>query len=406
MRIVHTADWHMGLRLGFVDRTDDLTQAIGQVADVCRAEAADVLLVCGDLFDGTTRTDVVRGWTGVLTQTFRPFLAGGGTVVALAGNHDNENLTQILRDAMALADPAVGKAGDRLRPGRLYLFGGPTFFRLAGRDGAQVQFVIMPSPTVARYGLGDTPVSPEDRDRTLRTAFRQVLAEMPSKPGYDPTLPTVLAAHILTGGAEVRAGRMLTEAEGGVMVDDADLPTAYAYVALGDVHRPQSLMDLPHVRYSGSIDRMDLGEAGEEKGVVVVDVGPAGLAGDPRVVPLSATPIYHVLIDDPATQLPTLADAHPDRETALVKVTVRYRADRDNLVDLQAAIEGAFPRCYARDFQETSDPAATGGGPGDRDPARGMADTVRDYLAEQMAADDLDRADILALADELLAGTE
>src|SRR5438094_7799207 len=96
---------------------------------------------------------------------------------------------------------------------------------------------------------------------------------MVTRPGYDVARPTVLAAHILTGGAEVREGVRLGEADG-VVLQDAELPTGYAYVALGDFHRPQVLMDLPHVRYCGSIDRMDLGEQGEEKGVLLVDIDP------------------------------------------------------------------------------------------------------------------------------------
>ena len=407
MRIIHTADWHMGKRLGAVDRDADIARAIGRVADVCRAEAADVLLVCGDLFDGSTRADLVRQWTGVLTEAFGNFLVGGGTVVALTGNHDNENLAQTLRHSFALADPATAKPGGLLRAGRFHLFAGPTFFRLADRrlPSHEVQFVVMPSPTVARYGLGDQPVSPEDRDRTLKAAFRRTLDGMAARPGYDPTRQTVLAAHILTQGAELRPGTIATAIDaGGVVLAEAELPTTYAYVALGDVHRPQALLGLPHVRYSGSIDRMDLGESADDKSVVVVEVGPGGRTADPRLVPLAATPVYQVQIDDPPTQVPALTATYPDHATALVKLVVRYRAGRDNLLDLRAACDEAFPRCYDRDYQEETSAATTAAGPArPAGPARGMADTVRDYLAERLPDDDPDRAALLALAYDLLA---
>ena len=61
MKIVHTADWHLGRRLGRIDRTDDLRRAVQQVADVCMRENADVLLVCGDLFE-PSRTEVLSRW--------------------------------------------------------------------------------------------------------------------------------------------------------------------------------------------------------------------------------------------------------------------------------------------------------------------------------------------------------
>jgi exonuclease SbcD len=409
MRIVHTADWHMGLRLGSVDRRDDLTRAVTQVADICRAEAADILLVCGDLFDGSTRPDLVAYWTGLLATLFRDFLAGGGTIVALTGNHDNENLAQSLRHSFSLADPTAAKAGGVLRPGRFYLFAGPTFFRLADRQvlAHEVQFIVMPSPTVARYKLGDAPASGEDRDRVLKAAFRRTLDGMPAQPGYELGRPTVLAAHIPTAGAAIRDGTTFAQvAAAGVAFADGELPTAYAYVALGDLHRPQCLMGLDHVRYSGSIDRMDAGEWDDEKSVAVVDVGPAGLTGSVRLVPLVATTIHHVVVDDPPGQMPTLADRYPDRETALVKLTVRHRAGRDHLLDLLTDLERLFPRCYARDCQEVSADAATavaGAKPGDvATAAATVEDTVRDYLTTRLA-DHPDRPAILALADELLA---
>jgi exonuclease SbcD len=105
MKILHTSDWHMGLRLGFIDRTPDIARAVAQVAKITRDRQADVLLICGDLFDGSTRTEQVRYWMEHLSGTLGDFLRGGGTVLALTGNHDNENLAQALRQAMALAAP-------------------------------------------------------------------------------------------------------------------------------------------------------------------------------------------------------------------------------------------------------------------------------------------------------------
>src|SRR5262249_47177158 len=50
MRILHTADWHLNDKLGWVDRTDDLRIRVEQVADLCRRERADALVIAGDLF--------------------------------------------------------------------------------------------------------------------------------------------------------------------------------------------------------------------------------------------------------------------------------------------------------------------------------------------------------------------
>ena len=87
-----------------------------------------------------------------------------------------------------------------------------------------------------------------------------------------------------------------------VVIAVEDMPADFAYVALGHIHRPQALGGKEHVRYSGSIERMDLGEANDDKSVVVFDIGPEGLIGVPRVLPLPSTPIYEIDIRNPATR--------------------------------------------------------------------------------------------------------
>src|SRR5947209_2761071 len=128
MRILHTADWHLGDRLGSrgVDRTDDLRRAVERIADYCRREAIDVLLIAGDLFSdklGLQKdlSETVRH----LGDTFRPFLLGGGTILSLTGNHDKEIPAQTLRSTLALAAPEPLEPGALVTPGRLYPATGP-----------------------------------------------------------------------------------------------------------------------------------------------------------------------------------------------------------------------------------------------------------------------------------------
>src|SRR5262245_54140812 len=80
MRILHTADWHLGDRLGRIDRTPDLRAAVERVAALCRDEDVEVLLVAGDLFSELSRADSLRESIAHLQATFEPFLLGGGTI--------------------------------------------------------------------------------------------------------------------------------------------------------------------------------------------------------------------------------------------------------------------------------------------------------------------------------------
>ena len=134
MKILHTADWHLGDRLGRIDRTDDLRRAVERVADVLQAGERSTCCSSPATCSANSRgpdglRETIRHWQDV----FREFLETGGTILTLTGNHDNENFCQTLVHAMTLAAPTVGKPGEIVPPGRLYLAADPTFLRLEDR---------------------------------------------------------------------------------------------------------------------------------------------------------------------------------------------------------------------------------------------------------------------------------
>ena len=81
MKILHTADWHLGDRLGRIDRTADLRVAVERVATYCKIEKVDVLLVAGDLFSELARPDGLRETIRHWQDVFREFLETGGTIL-------------------------------------------------------------------------------------------------------------------------------------------------------------------------------------------------------------------------------------------------------------------------------------------------------------------------------------
>src|SRR5262249_33846109 len=125
-----------------------------------------------------------------------------------------------------------------------------------------------------------------------------------------------------------------------------------AYVALGHIHKAQAIRGLTHVRYPGSIERLDLGEQRDDKGVVLLEVGAGGLVGEPETLALDATPVYAVDILDPAVEIPQLADRYPDADRALVNIQFTYTAGKDNLEEILRQLEKVFPRWYARKWVE------------------------------------------------------
>ena len=92
MRILHTADWHIGRRLGRHDRTAEMREAIDEVVAIADREHVDLVIVAGDVFDrAAPPVEALSLGLGSLLR-----LAEGRPVVVVAGNHDAPELFEAL----------------------------------------------------------------------------------------------------------------------------------------------------------------------------------------------------------------------------------------------------------------------------------------------------------------------
>ncbi|MEI6136737.1 MAG: exonuclease subunit SbcD, partial [Chloroflexota bacterium] len=85
MRILHTSDWHIGKHLGRYDRAAEFRDALDEVHAIAEAQAVDLVIVSGDLWDRSSPpTDALGDGIEALMR-----LADNGrrAVVAIAGNH-------------------------------------------------------------------------------------------------------------------------------------------------------------------------------------------------------------------------------------------------------------------------------------------------------------------------------
>lgn len=402
MRILHTADWHLNHRLGRIERNEDICRSLRQIAGYLDEYQVDVMVVAGDLFD-RGRAEELRQGVSAIREIFLPFLERGGTMVAISGNHDNEVFFETLRDAFDLVMPVKNTRGVQ-GGGRLYLAPNPRLLRLADAAGTVVQFVLMPYPTASWYlrGEGVKPRSVEEKHRLLQDRFTATLEalKLPAN-GFDVSQQAVLVSHIHVRGVNPHQLFHLTEAED-VVFEPGAIPSHWAYVAYGHIHKPQpALAGAEHVRYAGSVERLNLGEAKDDKSVVLVEIGPEGLRGKPEELPLETSPIYEIELSDPLAQIPRLREQYPDAERALVNYTLHWQPgvhDRDGLCQ---QVQEIFPRWYTRTLKPVGSETGPGG---DLEMKRldDVAGNVRSYLASALEGNQ-EWEEILALAEELLA---
>lgn len=405
MKILHTGDWHLNERLGRIERNVDLEARLNEIAIFLDQYEVDVMVVAGDLLTKTVRIEPVRSAVNIINRVFQPFLVKGGTIVAISGNHDSEDLFNLFREFSELVSPAGIDSKTPKPNGRMYLYEGPGYMRLKDKTGQVVQFVLLPYPKPHRYLTAELSHFTDlaVKNRALRNALKETLDSIQAE-FIDPALPAVMVSHINIRTSKVNNLYNISENED-VIFEIGDLPSGWAYIACGHIHKSQLVEGFEHVCYSGSIDRMDFGEIDDEKGVWLVDVlGNVARQPIPQKLVLNATPLYRVVIQDPSTELGELVAKYPDRQRAIVEYEITHIPGKTNLADDIAQIEHTFPRwCWQKKITasleahtETTRFAAN---------SSDVAATIRAYLGKEFE-NSPDRADLLALAEKILANEE
>jgi len=102
MKILHTADWHLGKKLNDFSRMDEQRQVLEEIVAIADKEAVDVVLVAGDLFDTFNPPNEA---IELLYKTVHRLAKNGErAVIAIAGNHDSA-------DRIEAPDPLARECG-------------------------------------------------------------------------------------------------------------------------------------------------------------------------------------------------------------------------------------------------------------------------------------------------------
>jgi len=388
MKILHTGDWHLGARLGSQDRVIDQMDRLEEIAGVLDSEEVDLLLVAGDVFD-EHRTEDLGKVLARLARLLTPRIEAGLSAIFVAGNHDREHVFPLLRSLQDLVSPGEAR--------RVIFAQHPCIEVVTSPKGESLQLLLLPYPTPFRYDLADERWPAPDAKRTaLASAVRERLNYLKKKAAGE-RLPTILCGHLLIRGAS-GGSYELTEQED-ILLESGDLPS-YSYVALGHIHKAQQV-GVPHFRYCGSIERMDRGEAQDEKSVTLVEVRQSGL-DDVNEVPLDATPFADLTASSEA-ELEAAANQLKDVDRTLVYLTLEIKGEQ-SVGSIQAMAKRLFKRMYRPpEIRWLDKPVETR--PNISTERADVGATVRAYLKEALL-NDPDRDALLSLADELLKEKE
>jgi exonuclease SbcD len=272
IKLLHTADIHIGMEnYGRVDpatginaRVMDYLRRLSDVADYAINEGIDIFIFAGDAYK--TR-DPNPTYQREFSRRIKGIADAGIPVVLLVGNHDLPTASKrassvSIFDTLAVPNVFVGDR-EELR-------------EITCRRGQPIQVATVPYPLrsalISREDAqGLSLVEMDDRLRATMVEDIQGLAEQARR---RPEVPAVLVGHFSVNEASHGSEQNIMIGRDAAVPRSVLADPAWRYVALGHIHRHQSLNSdaQPPVVFSGSIERIDFGEEREPKGFVVAEI--------------------------------------------------------------------------------------------------------------------------------------
>ncbi|MCK5945070.1 MAG: exonuclease SbcCD subunit D C-terminal domain-containing protein [Planctomycetes bacterium] len=358
MRILHTADWHLGHTLRDHARTAEHARFLDWLVETVVERRVDVVLIAGDVFDSANPPPVAwRMWFEFLGQLKqrKPDVQ----VVVIAGNHDSAARLEAPRELLSAFDVRVVGRLARDPDGSLRV--DDVLVPLRGADGEVAAWCVA-IPFLRASDVTGLAPPPDANDAADATVLPR-----PGGDGRDPLIDGMRALHqelFAAARERLAPGQALIAMAHGYLVGGAlselserkvlggnqhalpiDLfPEACAYVALGHLHRPQVLKGAGRdgVRYSGSPIPLSMPERLHAHHVVFCDLDGASVdkiwsLRTPRLVELVRIPERGELDPDEALQavaaLPPRDEQMADDLRPLVEVAVRLERPSPSIAE-------------------------------------------------------------------------
>jgi len=344
IHLLHFADLHIGMEnygrldpaTGINGRVLDFLHRFDELIDYGLEHGVDLVIFAGDAYK---RRDPNPTYQRAFARRVKRLADAGVPIVLLVGNHDLPTMVQQASsvDIFRTLDVPNVVVGRDERVHRVETSHGP------------VQIATVPYPVRQRLLVHDEyrGLSIEQLDEALQRIVTGNVRALAAQ--LDPDVPAVLAAHLTVSGATFGSERSVMIGRDVVILKSVLADPAWDYVALGHIHKHQSLNDggYPPVIYAGSLERIDFGEEGQPKGFCWVELARGETTW--KFVEADARPFVTVRADvrealNPLMALQQAVTAH-DLQDAVVRLILHLRADQETLVrdrDIRALLSDAY----------------------------------------------------------------
>ncbi len=344
MKLVHTADWHVGKSIRGRHRTSEYREILRELKEFLQQKQCDVLMVAGDIFDSNAPSaeseDIVYGF-------FHEILRLGVQVLVIAGNHDSglrfEAISQLMRMA-GITMRGVYTHNDK---------DGICNTLITGKDGQQAHIFLLPfipeSTFIRAQDLVQSSTTTSIYSRKIGEVLRQIAVR------FVPNALHILVSHLLMHGSRPGGGERRLYLGDNYALHADELTHNFDYIALGHIHLQQKIQGPCPIYYCGSPLQMDFGEANAIKGFLYLETQP-GVEIVPQFVPFQNG---RRLVEVQGTwdDILALSQTNPDLKSAYLKITV---STDTGAMGLSYQVKKIFPNAIdiRREYLDRSKEAA------------------------------------------------
>lgn len=381
LRLLHTADWHVGRTLRGRSRAAEHEATLDQLVALADDQRVDLVVVAGDLFDTAAPAPEAER---LVYRTLLGLADQGRQVVVIAGNHDHPR-------RWAAVEPILGLAHVHVQP-----------FVVAPAQGGVVELDVAGTPTCIallpwlsqRHAVTADDLLNHDADQHNQSyldRMRRVAAAL-CRP-FDGDRVNLVVGHLTAVGATVGGGERQAHTIFDYAVPASIFPPTAGYVALGHLHRHQRVDGPAPTYYAGSPLQLDFGEGDNAPTAVVVEMTP-GRPARIEAVELDAAPRLRTLTGSVA-ELEVLARNTGDAHLRLV-VREQHRAG------LADELRARFPRAVDVRIEPVEQPGEDGNGHAGTAIPRRLGRSPQELFGEFLAHQSIDDPRIGALFAELI----
>jgi len=265
MRIIHTADWHLGQFFYSKSRAAEHQAFLDWLLLQIAEHQVDALIIAGDLFDTGSPPSYAREMFNRFVVALQPC---GCQLIVLAGNHDSVATLNESRELLACLNTRVITSATPQGEQQVL-----TLHRRDGTPAAVLCAIPYLRPRdILRSQAGQ---SGREKQRSLLEAIEQhyqhcYAAALAQREALGLKVPIIATGHLTTVGVSK------SDSVRDIYIGTLDAFPAQAfppadYIALGHIHRAQRIANSDHIRYSGSPVPLSFDELGREKSVFLLD---------------------------------------------------------------------------------------------------------------------------------------